>query len=231
MHEATRLLFNRCSGLLLAGNFLRAPELTGEQTDFIGRNLAKARLALGDALLTVFGQYHWSCVERNERLNRLTIDNAPPWLAKVREQHSAGMEFKLHPRRTRTLRLELKTQHTELSDLGLELWLWIESRRLGRSFFCARDYALDGARKCPETGAWRNGMLNCRTFGISALKDSRIFRYPRERLFEALCLLLWDDKAGKDNSLGERLRADLRAVSSQPEDLVSAYQHIWQNYG
>src|SRR5581483_5484719 len=42
LSEATRLLFNRCTGLLLAKEFLRAGRLPVDRADFIGRNLAKA---------------------------------------------------------------------------------------------------------------------------------------------------------------------------------------------
>ncbi len=61
-------MFNRCSGLLLARELLRKSALSSEEADFIGRNLAKMQLALGDAVLTAFGQYHWSAWERHRRL-------------------------------------------------------------------------------------------------------------------------------------------------------------------
>ena len=62
--EATRLLMNRCSGLLFAREQLRRERFTPEEADFVGRNHAKAQLALGDVILTAQGQYHWSCRER-----------------------------------------------------------------------------------------------------------------------------------------------------------------------
>src|SRR5262249_27490684 len=133
LHEATRLLFNRCSGLLLAKNFLRSETLTAEQIDFIGRNLAKAQLAFGDAVLTMFGHYHWSCRERDERLNKLAVSETLPWLAEVRRHHAAGVEFKLHPRVTSATKAELTKQHAEITALGCQLWLWLEARRLNRS--------------------------------------------------------------------------------------------------
>ncbi|PWU21619.1 MAG: hypothetical protein C5B50_01285 [Verrucomicrobia bacterium] len=66
--EATRLLLNRCTGLLLAKGMLRRSSLDPEQADFIGRNIAKAQLALGDAILAAFGQYDQSCIKRHKRL-------------------------------------------------------------------------------------------------------------------------------------------------------------------
>src|SRR4029077_6340451 len=63
--EATRFLLSRCTGLLLSKALLTNPTLTDEQSDFVGRNLAKAQLSLGDALLASFGLYHWSVLKRN----------------------------------------------------------------------------------------------------------------------------------------------------------------------
>ena len=231
LHEATRLLFNRCSGLLLAKNFLRAGSLTREQTDFVARNLAKAELAFGDAVLTAFRQYHWSCVERAERLGRLAISESPSWLADVRRHHARGVEFKLHPACAGAPKAQLEREHAEITRLGLRLWLWVESRRLSRNFLSAREYAQAGEVKCPEIPARRNWLLNLRTFGIGALRDRRIFRYPRERLFDALCLMLWDGDALDEPALKRRLRHDLQAPTSEWPDLIPAYRNIWQGYG
>ena len=65
LHEATRLLFNRCSGLLFASERLAKNDFNSADADFVGRNLAKAQLALGDVVLAMSGRYHWSCLERH----------------------------------------------------------------------------------------------------------------------------------------------------------------------
>ena len=230
-HEATRLLFNRCSGLLLAGEFLRHDPPSAEEADFIGRNLAKAQMAFGDAVLTVFGQYHWNCLRRHARLEQLTVPESLPWIDAVRQCHARGVEFKLHPSSVSMPRGALQEQHAKTTSLGLQLWLWLESRRLNRPFSCARDYALAVFPKCPETAAWRNCLLNLKTFGASALWDGRIFCYPRERLFDALCLLLWDEGAVNESTLMQRLQNNLRAKTSHWQDLILAYKNIWQSYG
>ncbi len=229
--EATRLLFNRCSGLLLAKDFLRQAALTAEQSDFIGRNLAKAQLALGDAVLAALGHYHWDCRERNARFRQLKLLQPPPWLAEVRRHHACGIEFKLHPHRAINSHAGHAKQLEEMSALGRQLWLWLESRRLHREFSSARDYALAGLSKCPETAAWRNGALNLRAFGLRALWGGNIFRFPRERLFNALCLLLWDDRALNEPALVRRLKSELHTTTGEWPDLIRAYQNIWQNYG
>src|SRR5581483_1590204 len=230
-HEATRLLFNRCSGLLLAGDFLRRTTPTVEDTDFIARNLAKAQLAFGDAVLTIFGQYHWNCLKRHVRLGQLAVSEPLHWIDAVRQSHARGVEFKLHPFLVTKTRAELQEQHASIAGLGLQLWLWAEGRRLNRSFSCARDYALAAFSKCPETAAWRNCLLNLKTFGAGALWDGRMFCYPRERLFDALCLLLWDEKATDESTLMQRLQNNLRARTAHWQDLILAYKNIWQSYG
>jgi hypothetical protein len=230
-HEATRLLFNRCSGLLLAGEFLRHAAPTAEEMDFIGRNLAKAQMAFGDALLTVFAQYHWNCLKRHARLNQLAVPVSLPWIDEVQQCHARGVEFKLHPCRILMPKAALQEQHARTTSLGLQLWLWLEGRRLNRSFSCAREYALAVFPKCPEKAAWRNCLLNLKTFGASALWDGRIFCYPRERLFDALCLLLWDGETVRESTLMQRLQNHLRAKTSHWQDLILAYKNIWQSYG
>lgn len=59
--EAVRLLLNRGMGLVLAGNFLKENRI---ETDFIVRNMNKAYLGGGDALLIAAGKYCWRGPER-----------------------------------------------------------------------------------------------------------------------------------------------------------------------
>ena len=205
--------------------------LTAEQADFIGRNLAKAQLAFGDMLLTVLGQYHWNCLKRHALLDQLPTSESLPWIETVRQGHARGVEFKLHPTFINLSKAELQEQHAEITRLGLQLWLWLERRRLNRPFSGARDYALAVFSKCPETSAWRNCLLNLKTFEPAPFWDGRIFCYPRERLFDALCLLLWDERIVDESTLMARLRNSLRAKTSQWQDLILAYKNIWESYG
>ena len=218
LSEATRLLMNRCTGLLFARERLQRAPFTAQDADFVGRNLAKAQLAFGDSVLTAFGQYHWSCRERNRRLNRLVADEDLPWLPEVQRQHGEAVEFKLHPRRGTASSTELQKQHAKLTALGLQLWLWLEWRRLKRSFASARDYALCPINKCPEANAWRNRLVNVKTFGPSAFFAPRASRYPRERLLHTLALLLWEaatfETPGARPSWAQQLRALWNAANS-----------------
>jgi rhamnosyltransferase len=223
--EATRLLFNRFTGLLLAAEMLRNGTLTAEQSDFVARNLAKAQLALGDALLTVSGKYHWSCLKRHDRLTQIGL----PTLPEIVHHHAAGIEFKLHPRQIVKSAEDFERDHAEISDLGRQLWLWIEGRRLGRAFKSVRDYALDPAPKGPAGSAMRNLLLNLRTFGPAGCLTRMALRYPRERLFRALPLLLWDDPAN-DAPARRHLQQQLATTASDWPGLVAAYKAAWPRF-
>lgn len=224
--EATRLLMNRCSGLLYAREQLTCEPFTADHSDFVGRNIAKAQLAFGDAVLTVFGLYHWSCRVRHDRLQRFLPPEIPPWLEEVRRHHAAGLDFKLHPSRT-TPAATLQMRFQEISALALQLWMWLENRRLGCIFASARDYALSPENKCPETNPWRNRLVNAKVFGPGALLRTHSHRHPRERLLNALALLLWETRAFDSELLNGPLK-QLNWKPGGPVGLVEAYERLWR---
>ncbi len=227
--EATRLLMNRCSGLLFSAERLRRPGFGAEEADFVGRNLAKAQLALGDVWLTLNGLYHWSCRERHERLLRSDLDGLS-WAERLRAHHAAGVAFKLHPVRSTETREELAARHAELSELGRQLWLWLEARRLQRDFASARDYGLSSADKCPETSPWRNRLVTWRAFGAAEALGGRGARYPRARLLHALSLLLWEPDPLHDLEIRGRLASELRADATDFAGWVAAYARLWSRF-
>jgi hypothetical protein len=229
--EATRLMFNRCSGLLLARSLLRQSALANDEADFIGRNLAKMQLALGDAALSACGQYHWSAPERHRRLAAFTAQESPPSLPEIQAHHGAGLVFKLHPRRVFKPVHEFELEHRRLTELAKQLWLWLESRRLNRHFLSASDYALSAVDKCPGTSAWQNYVLSLRTFGPKATLEAMSCRYPRERLFNALALLLWDADVAAQPRLLRRLQRDLHTDAPDWAGLVGVFKRIWPSYG
>jgi len=207
LHEATRLLMNRCSGLLFALERLRRPVFGPEDADFVGRNFAKAQLAFGDVVLTSRGRYHQSCLERMERLRAVAADESMPWLGPVRRHHAEGVEFKLHPTRCEESKQALLARHAELSDLGRAIWLWLEERRLHARFASAREYALSPVDKCPETSAWRNRLAHFKAKGLAAALRPEANRYPRQRLFHELALLLWEPPAMKPEEFKDRVES------------------------
>ncbi len=251
LSEATRLLFNRCTGLLLAKELLApaentethqaaTPSLREEDADFISRNVAKAQLALGDAVLTAFHSYHWSCRERHQRLVHfatrapsadLPRGTMPPQLSRVVEFHARGVEFKLHPQRPQCSTRQLAREHHATSLAAQELWLWLESIRLGRRFASAQEYALNLATKLPHTSLLRNCLLNLRAFGFRAAGSIMTCRYPRERLLNCLPLLLWNGELANEPRLRRHVQRQLHTGARDWSGLVAAYKQVWPAYG
>lgn len=209
LHEATRLLMNRSSGLLFS-------QVT-DDPDFIRRNISKAQLALGDVVLTAFGRYHSSCRERHRRLEKLESLPFPELL----RHHQTGVEFKLHPFSSKESLEVLRAELTDVRELAGQIFLWLEQRRLETPFASHRDYAFSPIRKHPDTRVIRNALINLRAFRHVAK------RYPRERLLESLALLLWtpDPLANL-----EKLQRDLVTRETTFSGLVAAYRKIWNRF-
>jgi len=228
LSEATRLLMNRCTGLLLARERLELALFTVEDADFVQRNLAKAQLAFGDAVLTLYGQYHWSCLRRHERMQRLPEANFP-WLDVLRYHHDAGVKFKLHPYRTHRTQAALLTQHNNVVAFARKVWLWLESCRLGCHFISPQDYAFSQLDKCPDTNPWRNRLVNVKAFGPVTFFSKRSRRHPRERIFNALTLLLWEPlMTGPE--IWSWLSGELRRPICAGADSVKVYQERWRQF-
>jgi hypothetical protein len=233
--EGTRLLLNRCTGLLLAQEMIEEGALTADKADFVGRNLFKAKLALGDAFLAGLRHYTWSCRERHARLVAMagttTFTNdaaAAVLLKKILPHHEDGVEFKLHPAQDAQSVPELAAEQARLSTLASEVWLWLESRGLDQPFASLGEYAMAGRRKERQPFAWRNYILNARTFGISALLDPMSALYPRERLLCSLPLLLQKNAFGP--AVRKHLQRQLRSSATDWAGLVRDYKHIWSGY-
>jgi hypothetical protein len=230
LSEAARLLMNRCSGLLFSAERLGHRDFAAADADFVGRNLAKAQLGFGDAVLAAHGQYHWSCLERFARLRSLHWAPAPLWSQSLRQHHAAGVEFKLHPVRSAETRESLLARHSELNALAAQLWLWLESRRLGAPFRSVRDYAFSRINKCPETDPVRNRLINFRTLGPTALLRPSASRYPRERLFHSLSLLLLEPAALAERDALRRVQSALQTTVSTFPELVQTYRRLWNRF-
>jgi hypothetical protein len=230
LSEGARLLMNRCSGLLFSAELLGHRHFGPAEADFVGRNLAKAQLGFGDTWLAAHGQYHWSCLERHERLKRLRIMGEPPWVDALRAHHGAGLEFKLHPVRSTESREDLLARHAELSGLARQLWMWLESRRLGARFESVWQYVSSRVNKCPETHWFKNRLINMRTFGPTALMRPSASRYPRERLFHSLCLMLFEPAALEQRGGLRAVQDALQTTAADFPELVHTYRRLWNRF-
>ncbi|MCL4176682.1 MAG: hypothetical protein KJ072_02910 [Verrucomicrobia bacterium] len=224
LSEATRLLMNRCSGLLFARDKLDHERFSSEDGDFVGRNIAKTELALGDAVLIAFGKYHWSCRERGQRLSDLAGADTLSWIEEVRQRHAAGVEFKLQPHRSSLARAELQDHLCKVTCLALRVWLWLENRRLGCECRSAAGYASSRIIKWPDTNRWRSRLANVRVFGPRALLIPRNSRHPRERILNALVLLLWV-RAQTSPALTRKVQREL--LWSKPTAMIPGYRERW----
>jgi hypothetical protein len=222
--EATRLLMNRCTGLLLAAERLQRREFSAAEGDFVARNIAKAELALGDAVLTVHREYHWSARERHRRLQQLRPSEILPWLEPVRAHHATGLQFKFLPERTTATRSELQSRHAAVTALARPVWLWLEQRRLGLRASTASYYALSQIDKCPETSGWRNLLINLRQTRFRHLTR----RHPRERVLSALPLLLWDFPPPPFSTEWPTVQRLLDSRATEFAPLVAAYRRLWE---
>jgi hypothetical protein len=225
--EATRLLMNRCSGLLFAHTQLEAEPFTPAAADFVRRNLAKVQLACGDAVLTAHGRYDWSCRTRHTRLAELAAAEPGPWLDAVQHHHTAGVAFKLHPNSGGLAREALRTLYDEVSAVARDTWLALESRRLGRTFSTVRTYAEDPGDFSAGTSPLHNFALNFRAAGFRFHSHPSPWRHPRQRIFRALAVLLWEPAALTDPNLRALLETNLHARVSTAAEGLTAYRALW----
>ena len=221
--EATRLLFNRGTGLFFSRVALEEnSDLV--QNGFIERNHAKVRLALADAVLALNGFYHYSCLERQQRLDRPMQYTPPDWPL-LREWHKLGVEFKLHPRHLQPTAVELNQTQIELCEVWMRTFLWLESIRLHKTFHSPADYAFHTGRLYPQSPLWKNLALTVRDGIKRGAMLPGILDYPRAALQRALVLLLQPPpsiaKAGR-----------LLGLHSNPSlsQIRDAYRRWWGYY-
>jgi hypothetical protein len=226
--EATRLLMNRGTGLLLARSKLEAPEFPASASDFVQRNIAKAQLACGDALLVAHGEYHWSCRVRHRRLAALSNSLGFPPLESVLRHHAAGVEFKLRPSMAVAPREPLAALHREVTDLARGCWLATESLRLGPTFNSVREYARARGDKCPGTPAPLNALLNLRADGAQGRRPGALWRHPRGRIYTSLALLLWEPDSGTDPFKRVSLESELGRCTVADGGFAGAYRSLWE---
>ncbi len=224
-HEATRLMMNRCSGLLFAAERLARSDLTREDLDFTARNIAKAQLALGDVILTTLGKYHWSCIERHKQLASVNETSLP--LADLLAFHKDGVAFKLHPCPGTSTLDELQALHQAVTKVAWAVWSWQERKRLGISTATPAEYA-HGGNKCPETSALKNPLVRLRAFGVKGLLGPLAFRYPREGLLNSLSLLLWAPDLVPANMAW--LSSQLVTPVTNRQESIAAYERLWHRF-
>lgn len=212
--EGSRLLVNRGCSLLLC-----ARAAAGETTvppGFIVRILAKLKLALGDAILCLHGAYHWSCLERGRRLTSLSGDF--PHAAHVRAWHAEAEEFKLHPVVSTAEPSTFRNEIAALRQAWCDIFLHVESARLGGRFASVRDYAFSASPLLPHESALKNAIRH----GRERLRGGRVHgpwtRHPREAVWRSLALLIASEDGAE------------RVLGCPPGKAGEACRALWQRY-
>jgi hypothetical protein len=212
--EATRLLWNRGSGLF----FAKADLATESNLSVVHRNQAKAKLALGDALLTIRGKYRPYVRERQALLQMESGMDA-----RIVALHEEGTAFKLHPTATPSLEVLQATQLV-LTEIWTACFIEVESQRLERRFPDPAEYINYTGKLFPEAASWRNYLLALRDQLKRGGHLSPSNDYPRGALQRALLCLLTEppDLKAAGKLLGSPL-ADLPAAAHH-------YTRWWAHY-
>ena len=179
--EAARLLLNRGAGLVWAARVQRGT-VPAPDRDFLRRNVQKAVLALGDALLIAAGAYRTPGVAKLDALRQLASTGAVPAHPRLLDLYRRALEFKLRPDAPRRAPVP-DASWAETAQLWGRTFRWVEERRLARPFADLDAYASwRGAREPPEH-TWarlpRNLWVNARCGRLSLF-------YPREHLYRSI---------------------------------------------
>lgn len=218
--EATRLLWNRGSGLF----FSRCRMGLDDGMKFVIRNHAKLKLALGDGWLCLNGLYTSKCRERGERLAALDL---PAELSILRQWHAEGVAFKFQPFAGGMTWPELEEESRRLVEAWGVVYRAAEERRLGRRLEDFTAY-LALPRLLPENSFAKNLGLALR----DQLKRGGHLRplgdYPRAGVMRALPCLLGLTSGGVAEA-GRFLPAPA-ADPSQFRNWEDIYTKWWVHY-
>ncbi|MBQ8755825.1 MAG: hypothetical protein IJZ19_12405 [Lentisphaeria bacterium] len=155
--EACRLLLNRGMGLLLAGEKIAG---NSPDHDFILRNINKAVLGAGDAVLITRRQYKWSLSERSAAIAQSDLSSDCKML------YAEAVEFKKSPCRT-------------AQDLQA-LWSTARSVFMECVTEICGDWCVDTYSKCREYGeiSLKNYMKYCIKSRSLPLKNWQHYTMP-----------------------------------------------------
>ena len=98
MAEATKLLLNRGVGLVLSRGKLAAGELSDSDNEFVTRNIYKAIMAVGDAVLMCEKTYNYSYLKRLE-LMKAVKDKPLVQEMQIYQLYLDSMEYKFRPKK------------------------------------------------------------------------------------------------------------------------------------
>jgi hypothetical protein len=223
--EAVKLLLNRGVGLLLSEQKLAAGELDEAGNEFVTRNIYKAIMAIGDALLMCEGIYHWSYVRRLELMKSISSRQSVKESG-IYQGYLDSMEYKLRPKRNIFDQQQLAAMLEEVKG-GLMRMFYITAAKAYPAKK-AGDYRMF-AEKMFDTGCLctiaKNKLLNLKAFGFAGINFRWFFKYPRQRLLFCLPYFLGCDNKPSREEVCKALAA------GQYDDLNDRFIRIWERFG
>lgn len=188
--EVGRLVMNRATGLALSRLAFAAGS---DEEARAARHVAKAWLALGDALLLSLDRYAGSSADRLARLEALAGIGAP-WVGVLADGYARALAYRQDPAAG-------AVAPDELADQCARMWpvcSAIEAQRLDREPWSnPDDYAAEAAPRFPElvdvpvAGRWLAGPRAALRGRVSWRRGGR---HPREVLARAAVLLGFSDR-------------------------------------
>jgi hypothetical protein len=198
----------------------------------IRRNINKAILALGDIQLVFQLAYHWSLAEKYDRLLHQKQTCTIPWMQRSIGMYGEAVEFKLHPYKDSNSEKHLRLLLKEVLDLCREAWLFTAEKIYHTPYPTLDSFIADPRNKCPEKSIVKNLAVNCRAFGINNLWNLQgKTRYPRERIANALSVLLWTPSDSFNSGTQKKLQNFLNTKATDYTPLVNSYQRLWHLFG
>jgi len=249
--DGTNYFRTRGSGMLLSAIYFLTNSLDSPKIrENFQIEIQKACLAMGDALLLLDKQYHYSYQERLRRIKNFKSNNEvvpEHLLKKIIELYCWGSERKLKPLFEWTGNEAMVEKWFEVREIFGEFFLWFESGRLNKNFKNWLDYSeyiqKNGISEPWDVKLW-NLLIRCKRlikkFYRKCIQEKQIQLKEREikDLLAILPLLLFSLQ--KNYSITEKslLRAcNLLRISSGKKDIftwidaVKKYLSYWHPAG
>lgn len=228
--DIRNLLVNRGVLLLINAWLLEQGQPSAQLQRQMIRHLIKATIGLGDALLFMRGEYHWSYQEKQRRMDRaLDIPSV------IRKQYYRAAQFRFAPDYTAYEGVDLQAWNSEVLALFKRFHLVFEQWRLGEVF----DWG-QYARLAFDT-AWRED-LGYRGVPLRKLKQLLQNQSRSKKLglqgnlglraldSASLLALLFPVVAYELSDPTYRALAHEQLNASPGQTLLEAYLHTWGAY-
>ncbi|MFI4911109.1 MAG: hypothetical protein ACIAQZ_05525 [Sedimentisphaeraceae bacterium JB056] len=223
--EATKLLLNRAVGLLLSKEKLKAGKLSETDNEFVTRNIYKAIMASGDAVLMCEGTYDYSYSKRLELMKAIKGSSLVRQLD-IYELYCDSMKYKFVPEKNIYDEKQLSELLEKASDQLMEMFYKTAAKAHNAdSNNTYRIFSRGMFNECCLKSLVKNVLLNFKTFKSKAFNINWLMKYPRYRLFYSLPFLMGCEskpsKAEVLNALG---------ISSD-YDIHKRFITLWERFG